>query len=333
MNGVDVSSLRSKLVKLELTSQLSAEQVGFLFQAFDAKSDIVELESFHAIATAIVTLLGAVMNDTTTALVEKNRAAIIAAEREKVGQALLDGGSKPAGGSGAKAAQALSAQALSAPVAAAGPVGCDDRSGKASAKAPPPSFAALIAAGTVVPDEHDGPYALRSYHANVTGANRGYKSRAGRLEWEATNKAIMARQTSWATIDFEAEDAVDPEYMFSYGDIDGEGVAMSELRPVVIEAQEKMKEGYGKAFELARSKQGAAEAFDRIAAVPEISGKVQQPGGDQLDLVGLYKGALGAVGELWAYGQRAIAASGEAGVAASWGIKKVCAPSPALLCP
>ena len=43
----------------------------------------------------------------------------------------------------------------------------------ASAKAPPPSFAALIAAGTVVPDEHDGPYALGSYHRNVTGAFRG----------------------------------------------------------------------------------------------------------------------------------------------------------------
>ena len=43
----------------------------------------------------------------------------------------------------------------------------------ASAKAPPPSFAALIDAGTVVPDEHDGPYALRSYHRNVTGKWRG----------------------------------------------------------------------------------------------------------------------------------------------------------------
>ena len=40
---------------------------------------------------------------------------------------------------------------------------------KDSAKAPPPSFAALITAGTVVPDERDGPYALSSYHANVTG--------------------------------------------------------------------------------------------------------------------------------------------------------------------
>ena len=39
---------------------------------------------------------------------------------------------------------------------------------KPSAKAPPPSFAALIAAGTVVPDEHDGPYALGSYHPLIS---------------------------------------------------------------------------------------------------------------------------------------------------------------------
>ena len=37
----------------------------------------------------------------------------------------------------------------------------------------------------------------------------------------------------------------------------------------------------------------------------------------------LYKGALGALGELWEYGQQAIRESGEAGVAASWGIKRV----------
>ena len=206
---------------------------------------------------------------------------------------------------------------------------------KASAKAPPPSFAALIAAGTVVPDEHDGPYALSSYHANVTGAHRGYKAKAGHDAWHATNKAIMAQQTSWATIDFEAEDAVDPEFMFPYGNSNGNmggGVNMQQLRPKVIEAQAAMKAGYGAAFESARGKRGAAAAFDRVTALTEISGKVQQPGGDQLDLVGLYKGALGAVGELWAYGQQAIAASGEAGVAASWGIKKVCAPSPSLRC-
>ena len=191
------------------------------------------------------------------------------------------------------------------------------------AKAPPPSFAVLIAAGTVVPDEREGPYALGSYHANVTGGFRGYKSNEGRADWMATNKAIMALQTSWATIDFEAENAVDPEYMFSYGEIDGEGVAMEKLRPVVIEAQEAMKAGYSAAFESARGKPGAAEVYERITALPEKIGKVRQPGGEQLDLIGLYKGALGAIGELWAYGQQAIAASGEAGVAASWGLKKV----------
>ena len=47
---------------------------------------------------------------------------------------------------------------------------------KASAKAPPPSFHVLIAAGTVVSDECDASRAVRacgalppSYHANVTG--------------------------------------------------------------------------------------------------------------------------------------------------------------------
>ena len=199
---------------------------------------------------------------------------------------------------------------------------------KASAKAPPPSFAALIAAGTVVPDEHDGPYALGSYHDNVTGRHRGYKAEAGFDAWDATNEAIMARQTSWATIDFEAEDAVDPEYMFGYGAINGEGVKMQQLRPVVIKAQAAMKKEYDEAFESARGKQGAGKVYKRIAALPEKSGKVRQTGGERLDLVGLYKGALGAVGELWAYGQRAIAASGEAGGAAAWGIKKACAPSP-----
>ena len=195
----------------------------------------------------------------------------------------------------------------------------------ASAKSPPPSFAALIAAGTVVPDECEGPYALGSYHANVTGANRGYKAAAGLDKWHATNGAIMARQKSWATIDFEAENAVDPEYMFSYGAIPGEdgGVSMKELRPTVIKAQAAMKEGYDGAFESARSKPGAAEVYERIAALPAIDVKVQQPGGEQLDLLGLYKGALGAVGELWEYGQQAIRESGEAGAAASWGLKKV----------
>ena len=193
---------------------------------------------------------------------------------------------------------------------------------KPSAKAPP-SFAALIAAGTVVPDECNGPYALACYHANVSGVHRGYKSAAGQEEWMATNEEKMTLQTSWATIDFGAENAVDPEYMFSYGAIDGGGVRMEELRPTVIKAQKGMITGYSGAFELARGKPGAAEVYKRIEALPEKKSKERQPGGEQLDLIGLYKGALGAVGELWEYGQQAIVASGEAGVAASWGLKKV----------
>ena len=152
----------------------------------------------------------------------------------------------------------------------------------------------------------------------------------GRAEWHATNKAIMTLQTSWATIDIEAENAVDPDYMFSFGTINGKGVNMHELRPTVIEAQAAMKAGYSAAFEAARGKPGAAEVYERIEALPEKSGKVRQPGGEQLDLIGLYKGALGAVGELWEYGQQTIVGSGEAGVTASWGLKKVLGPS--LLC-
>ena len=146
----------------------------------------------------------------------------------------------------------------------------------ASAKAPPPSFAALIAAGTVVPDECDGPYALACYHANVSGVHRGYKAAAGHEEWMATNEEKVALQTSWATIDFEAENAIDPEYMFSYGTITGmrRVVDMRQLRPTVIKAQAAMKEGYDGAFESARIKPGAAEVYERIAALPTIDVKV-----------------------------------------------------------
>ena len=140
----------------------------------------------------------------------------------------------------------------------------------------------------------------------------------------------MELQTSWADIDFDAENAVDPKYMFSHGAIDGWRVDMEELRPIVTKAQAAMKKGYSKAFKAARGKPGAAEVYKRIAALPEKSGKVRQPGGEQLDLIGLYKGALGATGELWEYGQQTIVGSGEASVTASWGLKKVLGPS--LLC-
>ena len=190
------------------------------------------------------------------------------------------------------------------------------------AQKPPPSFAELIAAGTVVPDQLEGPYVFASYHANITGRHRGFKDKASFDKWIATNEANMAKQKSWATINFEAQNAVDPVYMFNYGTINGQGVQMSKLRKVVIRAQEAMKKAYNKAYRKAYDKQGAAEVFQRIAVVPERRDRVHQPDGAQLDLIGLYKGALGALGELWEYGQQVVVESGEEGVAVSWSLKK-----------
>ena len=206
---------------------------------------------------------------------------------------------------------------------AVGPDG--GQSGESSnplAKKPPPSFAELIAAGKVVPDQLEGPYKFASYHANITGRHRGFKDKASFDEWIATNEAIMAKQKSWATIDFEAENAVDPVYMFNYGTIKGEGLQMSKLRKVVIRAKKAMKKAYEKAYVKAYHKQGAAEVYQRIAVVPEKLDWVHQPDGSQLDLIGLYKGALGALGELWKYGQQVVDESGEEGVAVSWSLKK-----------
>ena len=113
-------------------------------------------------------------------------------------------------------------------------------------------------------------------------------------------------------------------YMFNYGTIKGEGLQMSKLRKVVIRAQKAMKKAYEKAYIKAYHKQGAAEVYQRIAKVPERRDWVHQPqpDGAQLDLIGLYKGALGALGELWEYGQQVVLESGEEGVAVSWSLKK-----------
>ena len=58
--------------------------------------------------------------------------------------------------------------------------------------------------GTVVPDEAAGPYAIESYHKNIIERHRGYKNDAGYVAWHEKNAAIMAKQTSWGAIDFEA---------------------------------------------------------------------------------------------------------------------------------
>ena len=59
----------------------------------------------------------------------------------------------------------------------------------------------------------------------------------------------MVRQTSWGAIDFEAEGAIDPEWMFAFGSIRGKGVKMEELRATVVAAQRRMKAAYDGAYE------------------------------------------------------------------------------------
>ena len=86
---------------------------------------------------------------------------------------------------------------------------------------------------------------------------------------------------------------------------------------------------YDEAFNAARDKFGASEVFIRITALPEITTTPRQPGGEQLDILGLYKGALGAIEALWQYGQQVLEASGEAGgpralVSSAWSVKKAC---------
>ena len=110
--------------------------------------------------------------------------------------------------------------------------------------------------GTPVPDEAAGPYALGSFHANITGRHRGYKEKAGFDAWEQRNQRIMARQQSWGSIDFEGKDPLDPDWMFAYGSIGGKGVVMAELRPVVVRAQAAMRTTYAQRF--VRAGMGAA---------------------------------------------------------------------------
>ena len=64
---------------------------------------------------------------------------------------------------------------------------------------------------------------------------------------------------------------------------------MQEIRPTIIAARKAMVETYSAAFEDARKPPGAAEVFASIAALPEKTGKVRQPGGTSLDLLGLYR--------------------------------------------
>ena len=189
----------------------------------------------------------------------------------------------------------------------------------------------LVDAGTVIPDEKEGPYAFDSYHSNIKGKDRCYKNRGGEKAWNQENDERFAKETDWGTIDFETN-GVDPDWMFSFGEIDGKPVQMWKLRPVVKRAQEAMVQQYGAAYDKARARApGAAAALDRIEALEELTQKkASQPGGTSLTIIGLYKGALSSVERLWNFGMEAVEASGEAvkasgeeGVVLEWRIKKV----------
>ena len=132
----------------------------------------------------------------------------------------------------------------------------------------------------------------------------------------------MRRYPSWAELDWTK---VDPEFAIPFGSRGmGKPVNMRALRPTIIAARKAMVETYSAAFEDARKPPGAAEVFAAIAALPEKTGKVRQPGGTSLDLLGLYRGALAALPGLWRLAGAIAEASGEAGVHASWGVKKPC---------
>ena len=193
---------------------------------------------------------------------------------------------------------------------------------KASSKAAPPDFAELIRLGLVLPDELLGPYVLSRYHKVWQGATRGFFDPAAEDEWFNSNVEKMKKWTSWATIDWDHPDAPDPDFALMYGAINGEGVDMQELRPRIVEAQKEMVRVYTAALERAMAKPGAAAAFEKIKKLKERRSKEHQPGGKKLDILGLFEGALGAIGELWAYGLEVREASGERDAGLSWGIKK-----------
>jgi hypothetical protein len=198
-----------------------------------------------------------------------------------------------------------------------------EKDNKLSRSPPSSKITRLVGAGTVIPDEKEGPYAVDSFHSNTIGKDRCYKNRGGEAAWHQENHERFAKETDWGTIDFETN-GVDPDWMFSFGKIGGNAVQMWKLRPVVKRAQEAMAQEYGAAYVKARAPPGAAAALDRIEALEELAQKkASQPGGTSLTIIGLYKGALSSVERLWNFGMEAVKASGEEGVVLEWRIKKV----------
>ena len=196
---------------------------------------------------------------------------------------------------------------------------------KADSKAAPPDFSSLIKENLVLPDEDEGPYAFDRYHMNYRGANRGFfdnRNPGGARMWRDSNLEKLKKWPSLAAVDWDHTDAPDPDYLLNeFNMINGNGLFMSKLRPEIVKMQGGMKAAYGEAFEQAFA--GAGPTLEKIKKLKKDGPKKErQPRGKDLNISRLFKGALGAIGELWAYGLEVREASGEHDAGLSWGIKK-----------
>ena len=93
---------------------------------------------------------------------------------------------------------------------------------------------------------------------SAMSTHRYNRFKAGREEWRNINRANLAKLDEWSAMDPEYLDeyGIDPDYMFSYGTINGKSVNMQELRPEVIAAKQAMRACYDEAFNAARAKFG-----------------------------------------------------------------------------
>ena len=164
---------------------------------------------------------------------------------------------------------------------------------------------------------------VRFAHArdNFCSAGRGFfDGGQGYHKWLDSNTAKLKKWPSVVAIDWDHPDAPDPDFALAYCHLAGMKLDMAELRPEIVKAQDGMKHLYSQAFDEAFA--GAGPTLEKIKQLKKDGPKKEhQPGGKDLDIFGLFKGALGAIGELWAYGLQVREASGEHDAELSWGLK------------
>ena len=197
----------------------------------------------------------------------------------------------------------------------------------------------LLAEGRVLVCEASGPYAAEHFHRNVTGASRGYSRLA---LWEAAtakHDAALARLGDWSELDPEHLDDIDADQLFSCGMVKGRPLDMGKVRPRVRQAQAKMRQQYGAAYDAllaqpemhgrdlhelatsaALSSANTGEWYRERVASGQAVGKVGHH--DVSNITELCAGALKALPELWAISQSVLEAGRDAGGHVTWGLKK-----------